>query len=139
MQNIEMQLLELVNKKMNKIASEKQKKEVRGYIIKWRRILFLEQWDFLTEFHKEEEGLRIVMKTEYKDAIISINAEEFFKLEKFKREEMIVHELCHCITQPLIYLIDKAASGMQVTEEEMNWFKENATQHIARAIFYKNL
>lgn len=48
--------------------TEKQKKEVSGYIRKWRSILFLNQWHFNTHyFHEDHESFaaEIKMQTEY--------------------------------------------------------------------------
>ena len=125
--------------KKKPITDDRQKKEIRGYINKWRNMLFLQQWEFSVVYHNDvdDKGVLIVMRPEYKDAIISINADDFFGREKNSREEVIVHELCHCVLQPMVHLVCEAAKGRQVSQEEIDWFKEEVTQHFARAIYYK--
>lgn len=118
--------------------TDSQKKEVARYIKKWRSILFLHQWNFDISYHDDmsDGGLRITMQPEYKNALIEINVVNFFKRPKYEREECIVHELCHCIVQPLVHIACEGAMGRQVSQSEIDWFKEDVTQHIARAIFY---
>lgn len=120
----------------NKLPTKSQRKEILDYINKWRPKLFLHQWDFKIIYHNnpEEVCAKIEMKPEYKNACISIHNDIFKDLDKEELEEMIVHELCHCIIQPIIELVGRAASGISVTEQELNWHKEQVTQHIAKSI-----
>ena len=75
--------------KKKPITNDRQKKEISGYINKWRSILFLQQWEFIVVYHNDvsdDKGVLIIMRPEYKDAIISINADDFFGREKNSRE-----------------------------------------------------
>ena len=128
---------QIINNYIFMKPTESQKKEVRGYIQKWQPTLFLHEWDFEIHYCEDVEGLKITMKTEYKDAIIEINTKVYFELSKEKREEVLVHELCHCIAQPLVHIACEAAMGRQVSQQEIDWHKESVTQHFARAIFNK--
>lgn len=122
--------------------TENQKQEVRKYIRKWRDLLFLHQWRFDTAYVLDDntdiKGILITMNPEYKNALIEINVKNFFHniKDKEEREEIMVHELCHCILQPLVHLAVEAANGRNVTQSEIDWFKEDVTQHFARAIYY---
>lgn len=123
--------------------TKKQRKFVCDVITKWRPRLFLNQWTFDIEYFEEDDsslGLKIDMKTEYKNAVISINVEDLFEHvdNDNKREELIVHELCHCIIQPLVWVACESADGRQVSQREIDWFKESVTQHVTRSIYYLN-
>lgn len=93
-------------------------------------------WDFNVTYHDNPEEIcaKIEMRTEYKNALISIHNDIFKNLKKEELEEMIVHELCHCIIQPILEVAGRAANGVLVTEQELNWHKEQVTQHITRSI-----
>lgn len=120
----------------NNLPTKSQRKEVINHINKWRPKLFLHQWDFEVIYHNnpEEVCAKIEMKPEYKNAYISIRNDVFKDLDKEEIEEMIVHELCHCIIQPIIELAARAAGGISVTAQELDWHKEQVTQHITRSI-----
>lgn len=116
--------------------TEKQKAEVRGYINKWQPKLFLHPWSFKVEYHDDEtrQGLKINMHAEYKDAMIEVHM-DFWRMDEHEREQAIIHELCHCIVQPLVELVARAAEGHGVSQREIDWNKEQVTQHLAIAIF----
>ena len=129
--------------KNNKIAP-KQKAEVRGYIDKWRSILFLHQWDFQIKYFfespdPEENGnttaASILMDPHYKFATLNIHPGFWDETEEY-REEIVVHEMCHCLVQPLVELVCDAMNGKQVTEREMNRWKESVTQHVTTAVYW---
>lgn len=117
--------------------TDKQKAEVRKYLKKWQPKLFLHQWQFDISYHDDQEhnGAKINMQAEYKAALIEIHM-DFFNFTKEKREEVILHELCHCIIQPIITLACSAADGFGVSQREIDWHKESVTQNIATALFY---
>lgn len=77
---------------------------------------------------------KVTMNTEYKQACIEIH-NKFWK--EPEREQVICHELCHCVVQPLIELACRSANGAMLTQQDIDWHKENVTQHFANAIYYK--
>jgi hypothetical protein len=119
-----------------KLPTKSQRKEIINYINKWRPKLFLHQWNFEVVYHDDPQEIcaKIEMKPEYKNASISIHSDIFQNLKKDELEEVIVHELCHCIIQPIIELVGRAAGGVSVTTQELDWQKEQVTQHITRSI-----
>lgn len=118
------------------MVTEKQKQEVNKLITKWRFKLYLQQWEFQAIYLDDESNkVQITISTEYKDAQIEI-CKGFWKFDKQKREAVIVHELTHAIVQPLIELICRAAEGYGISQREIDWNKEQVTQHIACALFY---
>lgn len=122
------------------IVSKSQRAEVRRYIDKWGVILFLQQWDFTVVYQEtldDGAAAEVQMHPEYKNATIFISASQFFSADKREREEMVVHELCHAVLQPMVHVACEGANGRQVSQKEIDWFKESVTQHFARAIFYK--
>jgi len=118
--------------------TEQQKKKVSKWIRKWRGLLFLNMWNFDIVWGDTIPGLEITMQPEYKNALIEINIQNWNKMKDDKeREESILHELCHCVIQPLVNLACEGANGRQVSQAEMDWFKEDLTQHITRIIYCK--
>lgn len=117
--------------------TEKQKKEIRKYIEKWRGKLFLHEWgfDIIYSDDVDEAAAMVRMNGQYKEAGIYIY-EKFWKLSKEKREFSLVHELCHCVVQPLIELICQGQNGQLISQREIDWNKEQVTQHVANSIFY---
>lgn len=118
--------------------TDAQKKEISGYIRKWRAILYLEDWYFETTYlhnQESEAAAAIKMQTEYKRATTIIEP-KFWKEPKEAREMIIVHELCHCITEPLVRLAVDAGNGHAVSGREIDHWKESVTQHITNAIYY---
>lgn len=118
--------------------SEIQKKEVRKYVEKWRLILFLNQWRFDILYADEESECtaEIKMNGAYREAGIFIY-DKYWKQTKEKREFSIVHELTHCVIQPLIEIACASAEGQALSIREIDWNKEQVTQHIANSLFYK--
>lgn len=120
----------------NNFPTKTQRKEIINYINKWRPKLFLHQWDFKISYHDnpQELGVKIEIQPEYKNALINIHYDFLQDIRKGELEEMIVHELCHCIIQPIIEVAARASNGICVTQQEIDWHKEQVTQHITRSI-----
>ena len=126
---------------MKKIVTDKQKKEINDYLKKWQTLLFLNEWKFELFYHNDpkDECLEITMQAEYKNAFLEINTETLFEKikDKKEREEAIVHELCHILIEPLVWLTNQAAEGRKITGKEFRRCEESVTQHVTRAIFYQ--
>lgn len=118
--------------------TEKQKREISGYIRKWRSKLYLEDWNFKTRYCHEDENdsaAEIKMQIAYKDATITVQP-KLWKEDKKQREMIICHELCHCIAQPLVQLAVDAGDGHAVSAREIDHWKEHVTQHITNSVFW---
>lgn len=117
-------------KKQNKAA------RVKSLIEKYKPILFLQQWgidvEILEEPHNENPYVLadINVVHEYMRSTIRIYP-AFFDRPPLSQEEAIIHELCHCITQPAWNVISKFESGMFVPEHVSTEVIENLTQKIA--------
>lgn len=122
--------------------TEKQRAEVRQLIKKWRPILFIDIWQidlhFVEECSSPDAVCYVKMQHEYANVVIEINTDLFFNEDKQKREEIIVHELCHILIEPAMDLVVRASVGKQVTDDEFDRVKESVTQHITRSLFYNN-
>ena len=126
---------------MNKVkVTKKQKDEVTSYIKKWKGILFLSAWCVDVRYHEDStsEYIIINMSPEYMNAVIDIHMSFFDEPEAYRREEIICHELCHIVVQPLIQIAADAACGNLLSQREIDWNKELVTQHITRSIFWKS-
>lgn len=115
------------------------KKKVTSWVKKWQSKLYLYEWEFDLIYPKEDEGpeyAKVQMLTQYKRAGITIQP-KFFKESDRAMEEIIVHELCHCIVQPLVQLAVDAAEGHGVSGREIDHWKESVTQHVTNVAFCK--
>ena len=125
---------------MNFKPTEKQKKNVTKFITKWRDILFLQEWDFKTSYHAQEDERGASASTRgkwiYRDGAIDIYP-RFFEATLEEQSLVILHELCHFLTNPLDELALQASSGVVVTSEHREDIREMVTTQIANAIFYK--
>lgn len=122
------------------IPTDKQKKEISGYIRKWRSRLYLEEWDFTTHYLHEDHGeatAEVVMRTDYKQASITLNP-KFWEADAQHREMILAHELCHLIVQPLVQLACDAGNGCAVSAREIDHWKEAVTQHVTNAVYWAN-
>ncbi len=83
------------------------KKEIRGYLSEWKPRLLLEDWNLHVLWYKEripdheEAGGVITPDWRYMEATLHLNLGKMKLLTKQERERMIVHELLHCLTNPL--------------------------------------
>ena len=121
--------------------TKQMRAEVSGYIQKWQPRLYLHEWSFkTTHFHSADEedksSAAIIMKTEYKQANIKINPRFWEDTDPKEREMIVLHELCHCIVQPLVQIAADAANGHGVSGREIDHWKESVTQHLTNSIFY---
>lgn len=86
------------------------KKEIRGYISEWKHRLLLSHWAIFIKWHSEripnasqpdDAGGLITPDWRYMEATLHLNLGKMKLLTKQERERMIVHELLHCLTNPL--------------------------------------
>lgn len=52
-----------------------------------------------------------------------------------QREEIIVHELSHCLTEELYQAAHDMTNGKLVTRDHLNQLRERLTQRITNAVF----
>lgn len=118
--------------------TEAQKREIKRYVEKWRPKLFLAEWFISLDYvgpDPSDEGafdtlLSIDVAVEYMRARIRVYP-AFWARDKETREEAMVHELCHCITQESSDQVSKLRDGMLVTKTEKHEANERLTQRIA--------
>jgi len=118
--------------------TKKQKQEVSGVIREWRNRLFLTDWVFQVSYLHEDAdsaAASIQMMTEYKSAELTIRP-KLWKETEAMRKMILVHELCHCIVQPLVQLACDAGNGCAVSAREIDHWKEAVTQHVTNAAYW---
>lgn len=121
----------------------KQKAEVDRLIDKWRPLLFLSAWTIDLKYAGEADdddsevaatAADICADWVYSQATITFYPGYFKELE-WKREKLLVHELCHCITEPTRFLSKAVMCGEKlVSWREYRETNERVTQHIASAL-----
>jgi len=99
-------------------ATEAQIKEATRFVNKWKKILFLDRWTidiiFSASPSKDDNTVgfsthaEIEVQSRYARAYLTIYPAWFSGKNK---EENIVHELYHCILDPLHVLIKRAMEG----------------------------
>ncbi len=84
------------------------KKEIRRYLSDWKYRLLLEDWNIIVQWHREmipdhdkNAGGVITPDWRYMEATLHLNLGKMKLLTKQERERMVVHELLHCLTNPL--------------------------------------
>lgn len=84
------------------------KKEVRGFIKKWKPRLYLDIWDIDVEYFDgpiagfEEATAVCTPNPSYFQGKIRINYEAYRRTISWRREAVIVHELLHLVVSPAI-------------------------------------
>lgn len=119
------------------IPTERQKNEVRKLLKKWQPKLYLHQWNFNLVWSEDGgvQAARVDMQPEYKFCALTVFS-GFWEHPKETREEMLIHELCHCLVQPLVELAVRSANGIALTQQDIDYHKEAVVQHITVAIKY---
>lgn len=120
------------------------REEVRGYIEKWRTKLFLHEWYFDVSYpdsghQNENDGstllASIAVNQTYSQAHINVFPSWISESNKKKREEVIVHELCHCLTESVYSKAFDLLNGKLVLGADLNEEREKLTQKISTIAF----
>ena len=117
--------------------STKDKERIKKLVEKWKKKLYLQEWEVL-----------IVFKDEYKDNVAAENHVRvpymFSKIIIFKsfwndpkkvQEKIIIHELCHCITERAYDAFLELVNYKIVTMVDIESIREQLTQKITNIAF----
>lgn len=116
--------------------TEKQRNEIKRYVNKWRPKLFLGEWFFNTNFAVEDSGAAATVKVDYVYLRADIMVFPcFWKHCQKEREEIIVHEMCHCISEEMYQASVQMANGFLVTANDAQDRRERLTQRITNIAF----
>lgn len=115
------------------------KKEAVALLRKWQKRMLLNEWFFEVFYpdqpYEENEQGGITHATVNADPVyLKANVRlypSWFSAPNDIREQIIVHELAHCMTQELRDLADKLRDGRLVTSLEINEVHERLTQRIS--------
>lgn len=116
-----------------KKPTKADKERVAKYAADMRPLLGLTQWTFNFTFaddDKEGVAAEITSQPEYKRAFITIFP-CFWQDTKKDQREIIVHELCHILTDPLYFRAFDLLRGKLVTDRELDFEREQLTETIA--------
>lgn len=130
--------------KTPKATQVKREREITVYIDRWAQRLFLQQWEFIVGYKEtmmdgdapnETCNADIYVMSEYHQAFINIYP-HFWTQPKEQRERVVVHELCHILTNKLTKLVTDGQDGRLVPYDVTRKINEETTDHIANiAIF----
>lgn len=125
---------------MKKGRHDRSRKEVSRIIEKWRGRLFLRGWFVDTRFVDEDKpiegcpGSSVYAEVHVDHVYLRAHITVFpcwRAAPKDVREHVIVHELCHCLTQQAWDAISKLRDGVLVTAQEAREIIEKLTQRIS--------
>jgi len=111
--------------------------KVYKLVEKWRCKMMLESWDIDVVISKDRtcyQGGAATCKSDpiYKNALITIYQSSFEKPNNL--EHIIIHELAHCITEPLYLICFDLLNAKFRTHIEIENHREILTEHIAKML-----
>lgn len=125
---------------MNKKELAKKNKLVNGLIEKWRDWLLLNEWHISSQYGLDDKGdspfqtfAEIDVNEVYKKARITFFP-CFFKDSLEEQEKIIIHELCHCITEPAFDIMINQHNGVAYHKHQHSDCIETITQRMTNAI-----
>ncbi len=122
------------------MATKKQKEKIVRLIEKWKNKLLLNEWKLVPHYSGIDEdncAATIYMQPNYFFGKITFN-NCFFENDPHTQEEMIVHELCHCITEKAYLAHIDMINYKLVTVDHVNMIREQLTQRIASIAFLRS-
>lgn len=123
---------------MAKKFKKEDEERVQSYISKWRKRLYLDGWHFKTQYMVEDTPemtfAAISAQPMYLDAVLNIFPNYWKESEK-DQEQIIVHELCHCHTQPAWDAMTDLLHGKLVTPGHQKIIAETLTEYMAKIVF----
>ena len=116
--------------------TKKQRCLVKKWVNKWRPRLFLGEWFFHLRYSNEdvEPAAEISVNVPYMDAEIIIHP-KFWSRDLKDQEHAIVHEMCHCHTEPSYASHVNMLNFKVVTLDYVELIREQLTQRIANIAF----
>lgn len=127
-----------------KLTDAQKKKEIAGYVKKWRQKLFLGEWHVYTHLKKSQSeqhprrAAEVYVDHEYMQASIHIFP-GFWDHGKIDRERFLVHELCHCVAEELYACVDSLMNDEIVTRKHSLIALERLVQRISNIAFQGGL
>lgn len=123
-------------------ATDAQRREAKRIISKWKSQLFLNEWFIDIRYDPEQPACepgydvhaQVSANPTYMTAVIWIYP-SWAKVPKDRREHLLVHELCHLLTQEAWDAMKKLHREGVVTADQQREIMEKLTQRIANAVF----
>lgn len=109
-------------------------KYITDKVVQYSRILLLESFNFEIEYvGKSDETMSCYVNYPYKDVTLGYSDEAimFYKNNKSKLDQTIIHELCHVITDELYnHAVDRFTSKKNIVN-----VNETCVDHIANVVY----
>ncbi len=126
------------------------RKEATELLNKWKKRLNLDEWGIRVEFPKHDQtsgsahhaGMEILADITAMPVYLRATVRVFpvwFTRSAQAREEVIIHELAHCITQPVLDMLRRAHEGNQYHPGTIADTIETLTERIANAVQWKDV
>lgn len=116
------------------------KKFIKNTAIEYRTIVFGGEYKMDILYMEEDKDNRLAdIEIDGKYLNFKLNIypllEEMYKDKKYKEvAEVILHEMCHLLTEPLYELVCNMVEGKFVTSENLEDVRERQTQRITNTI-----
>jgi hypothetical protein len=133
-----------MEKKKKVVEKEwKEKKSRKQFVNKEIDLLkdrfYLQGWTFSTDHFKfpnqQNEGVAAEVNTDYKYRRIILRIyPPFWAENEEERKNILLHEMCHVLTEPIFDLLMRSQKGMIVLEDEKDRVNEHVTCWIQNII-----
>ena len=120
--------------------TKKRRKFVKDTIDHWRRRLFLCEWHLDVAYAKEDQDSEERAAATCRANPVYMTAEItiypcFWKHSEIDQRHMLVHELCHCITQSIWNVAKSQHNGFLMSPHVVHDEIEMLTQRISSIAF----
>ena len=121
--------------------TDEQKQQTTDLLFKWQMLLFLNSWELQPQYAEDEDTnvddgdttrADIVSDPRYHKAVITFYP-AYFTSDTFSKERAVVHELVHCLVEPMQEQIKDLQGGRLVTTYHRRETMERCVTHIANA------
>jgi len=118
------------------VPTQEQRDEVRALIRKYKPIFFMENWEFTMHYEGSEDhedggaAIKTSVQNEYLTCSWSIMP-LFFSMPERVREECIIHEMCHNLTNPPFDMLKAMLDGQLVAPYSIKLCGEEMTSKLA--------
>jgi hypothetical protein len=124
------------------MATAKQRRQIAGWIKKWKARLLLSEWAIVVEFapqpHPSDVGTGVTVATadpthRYTTLNLTIYP-GFFEFDAEQQEQTIVHELIHAPASHTKALITRRVMRRRVTQDEADDVNERLVEYMTKVV-----
>ena len=114
-----------------------KKRKIEALIVKWKKKLNLHEWQIISSYSgtdRDNCAAEISVMSDYFYADITFH-NCYFNNNLRAQEEILIHELCHCITEKAYIAHMDMLRYKIVTRDHIEMIREQLTQRICNIAF----